>query len=298
MNSITPTIEELCSGFGSPFSVPDSARGSGLLQYLILRSQNIHPFSPNFVKFGTEPAAAEITEPHPPPEFNEAKKTENHHIKHEAPRPETMLSAAKQALHELARLTELQINEPLCHLERISCYTELLARGLAKRKGFTRYLTESYIHDLAMSSVLHDVGKAAVPKDILLKPDRLSAAEFEALKRHTTMGRDIIDAASRMVPRSAYLKMGRGIALSHHERWDGSGYPRGLHGRRIPLSARIVAAADVYDALTSRRPYKCAFSHEAARDYIVSRAGSHFDSEVVRAFSSVSSEFESFRESL
>ncbi len=141
------------------------------------------------------------------------------------------------------------------------------------------------------SSPLHDIGKVGIPDSVLLKPGRLSDREFDIMKTHTTIGADTLQAALRQFPSARFLHMAREIALTHHERFDGSGYPQGLAGDKIPLSGRIVAIADVYDALTSKRVYKQAFSHDIARSIILKDSGSHFDPDLVEAFMAAEDKF-------
>ena len=141
-----------------------------------------------------------------------------------------------------------------------------------------------YIQLLYMTSPLHDIGKVGIPDSILLKPGPLTTEEFEIMKQHTIIGSKTLDAAAAAHPEAKFLCMARDIARSHHERFDGSGYPDGLAGEDIPLCGRIVALADVYDALTTKRVYKPAFSHENAREIILDGMGSHFDPDIVRAF--------------
>src|SRR5690606_11477703 len=135
------------------------------------------------------------------------------------------------------------------------------------------------------------IGKVGIPDSVLLKPGRLNNNEFEIMKNHTLIGAGTLDAAARQFPAVNFLHMARDIALTHHERFDGSGYPRGLQGDSIPLSGRIVALADVYDALTSKRVYKSAMTHEVARSMIVADAGRHFDPAVVSAFLKIEDDF-------
>ena len=135
-----------------------------------------------------------------------------------------------------------------------------------------------------MTSPLHDIGKVGVPDSVLLKPGPLTPDEFEVMKQHTIIGSMTLDAACQTYPDARFLAMARDIARSHHERYDGDGYPDGLAGESIPLCGRIVALADVYDALTTKRIYKPAFSHERAREIIVAGRGSHFDPAIVDAF--------------
>src|SRR5205807_8962518 len=132
-----------------------------------------------------------------------------------------------------------------------------------------------------------DIGKVAIPDCVLLKPGRLSDEEFEIMKTHTLLGAQTLEAAARKYPKAKYLKMAREIAESHHEKWNGTGYPKGREGCDIPLSGRIVALADVYDALVSKRVYKGASTHMTARAIILQGTGTHFDPTVVEAFLAV-----------
>jgi putative two-component system response regulator len=148
-----------------------------------------------------------------------------------------------------------------------------------------------YVQMLYLTSPLHDIGKVAIPDAVLLKPGKLTPDEFEVMKTHTITGARTLGAALASHPEADFLVMAKQIAESHHERFDGSGYPQGLKGTSIPLCGRIVALADVYDALTSKRVYKEAFSHERAREIIVQGAGSHFDPDLVAAFLATEREF-------
>jgi PAS domain S-box-containing protein len=202
------------------------------------------------------------------------------------------LSQAQQVtILTLAKLTEYRDWETGSHLERIMKYTEILARELSKLKEYSGYITDEYIVDLVSSCPLHDIGKVGIPDQILHKPGRLTPEEFEIMKNHTLIGGDTISEAEQKVKNRSYLNLGKEVAYYHHEKWNGKGYPRGLKGENIPLSARIVAIADVYDALTSKRPYKEAFSHEKASEIIRKSARTHFDPTVVNAFISCEEEF-------
>ena len=148
------------------------------------------------------------------------------------------------------------------------------------------------------TSPLHDIGKVGIPDNVLLKPGSLNDSEWAVMKRHTVIGAETLDSALRTHPGAEVLRIARDIAWCHHERWDGSGYPRGLKGEEIPWAARIVALADVYDALTTRRVYKAALPHEHARSLILQGTGSHFDPRVVDAFLAVEAKFIELRERL
>lgn len=190
----------------------------------------------------------------------------------------------------LASLAENYDPDTGDHLERIQSYVALLAKSLGSSSPYADYLQRrsDYVEMLSLASVLHDIGKAVVPREVLMKPARLTAAEFEQIKQHTEVAAKILHRANQhfhdSFQKDSYLAMAREVALHHHEKWDGNGYPLGLKGEEIPLSARIVALADVYDALRSRRPYKEAWSHTETVKEITACRGSHFDPALVDAF--------------
>jgi PAS domain S-box-containing protein len=189
------------------------------------------------------------------------------------------------AILGFARLTEYRDMDTGKHLERIREYTRVLAIGLSKLPKYADYITAEYIEDLCLSSVLHDVGKVGIEDAVLLKPGKLDAKEFEKIKMHATLGGEALRAVDQEIKRESFLTIGKEVAFYHHERWDGSGYPVGKKGEQIPLSARIVAVADVYDALTSKRSYKEAISHDEAVKIIMLERETHFDPDIVDVFS-------------
>lgn len=195
-------------------------------------------------------------------------------------------------IHALASLAETRDNETGNHIRRTQNYVKTLAQTLRTHPRFSYYLTDEQIDMLYLSAPLHDIGKVGIPDYILLKPGRLDAAEFEIMKTHTTLGyQSILSATERLSGGSGFLTCAMEIALSHQEKWDGSGYPQELSGDEIPISARLMAVADVYDALISERYYKKAFSHETAVGIILEGRGSHFDPDVVDAFKRIEGEF-------
>ncbi len=200
------------------------------------------------------------------------------------------------AIFAMAKLAESRDPETGAHLERVRSYSRTLATQLASHPKFSRIIDEKYINLIYLTSPLHDIGKVGIPDCVLLKPGRLSDHEFEIMKRHASLGAETLDAALQQFPEAKFLKMARDIAACHHERFDGSGYPAGLKGNAIPLCGRIVALADVYDALTSKRSYKDEFSHHAARSIILDESGSHFDPDVVDAFLQAEGEFLAIRQ--
>jgi putative two-component system response regulator len=191
----------------------------------------------------------------------------------------------------LAKLAESRDPETGLHLDRIREYSKILGINLARQKKFADILPYADIENIYHTSVLHDIGKVGIPDTILLKAGPLSEAEFEIMKTHTIIGGKTLGQALAEYPDAQFLEVARNIAFWHHERYDGSGYPHGLSKEDIPLCARIVALADVYDALTSKRPYKNALPHETAHQIVLEKKGNHFDPDVVDAFEASESEF-------
>lgn len=191
----------------------------------------------------------------------------------------------------LARLAESRDTDTGEHLERVQQYCGCLARYLLDKGLFAGEIDREFIHLIHQTSPLHDIGKVGIPDAILLKPGRFTPEEFNIMKRHTSIGADTLQAALDKYPTAKFLRMARDIALTHHEKFDGTGYPRGLVGNDIPLCGRIVAVADVYDALTTKRVYKDAFPHEQAVQMIGEQAGRHFDPQIVDAFLACANEF-------
>ena len=182
-------------------------------------------------------------------------------------------------------LAETRDNETGMHIRRTQHYVRELAEGLKNHPRFSADLDPAGIQLLFKSAPLHDIGTVAIPDHILLKPGKLTAEEFEVMKSHTTCGRDAIMAAEKgSVGHNSFLSAAREIAYGHHEKWDGSGYPQGLSGAAIPVFARIMAVADVYDALISHRVYKTGMPHAKALEIIREGRGSHFDPDVCDQF--------------
>ena len=194
------------------------------------------------------------------------------------------LESRNVIIFALAKLAESRDPETGAHLERIREYSRLLAERLSQLPKYAEVIDADYVRTIYTTSPLHDIGKVGIPDHVLLKPGPLTAEEFEIMKQHAIIGSNTLNAALQEQPDAEYLRFARDIAASHHEKYDGSGYPLGLRGDDIPLCGRIVAVADVYDALTTARVYKDAFSHEKARKIILEGRGSHFDPDVVDAF--------------
>lgn len=192
----------------------------------------------------------------------------------------------------MASLAETRDNETGNHIRRTQYFVKALAEQLRHHARFTHFLTERNIVMLFKSAPLHDIGKVGIPDRILLKPGRLTPEEFEIMKTHTQLGFDAIAHAEKSLGTSVeFLNIAKEIALSHQEKWDGTGYPAGLSGDDIPISARLMALADVYDALKSRRVYKVAMPHEEAFEFIVNNRGLHFDPDIVDAFIEIQDDF-------
>jgi len=193
------------------------------------------------------------------------------------------------AMASLAETRDLMTGN---HIRRTQFYMSALASSLQSHPRFARFLDESSITMLFKSAPLHDIGKIGIPDCILLKPGRLTPEEFEVMKTHAALGRNAIEAAERWLGTSLdFLTMAKEIANFHHERWDGDGYPLGLSGDDIPVSARLMAVADVYDALISRRVYKDPIPHFVAVEAIIQEKGTRFDPDVVDAFVGIQNEF-------
>jgi len=200
------------------------------------------------------------------------------------------------AIFALANLAESRDPETGRHLERIQRYARILSDRLAAKREFGKITDRGYVENIYLTSPLHDIGKVGIPDCVLLKPGRLDDAEFQVMKKHTEIGGQTLAAAAKQYPGVDYLRMATDIAMTHHERFDGKGYPRGLAGDAIPLCGRITALADVYDALTSKRVYKEAFTHNIARSILVNESGDHFDPRIVQAFLETEEAFETTRE--
>lgn len=217
----------------------------------------------------------------------------NHFLESEVTRRTQEVSAIQDVtILVMASLAETRDAETGNHIRRTQYYVKALAEKIRPHPRFEDFLSEHNIQMLFKSAPLHDIGKVGIPDRILLKPGRFTPEEFEVMKTHTTLGRDAIaHAEASLGTRVEFLTMAKDIALFHQEKWDGSGYPAGLRGEAIPISARLMALADVYDALISRRVYKEGMSHEKAVDIIAQGRGSHFDPDLVDSFLAIQDEF-------
>ncbi len=218
---------------------------------------------------------------------------QNEHLDHLVHQRTDQLARMQDAtILAMASLAETRDNETGNHIRRTQHYVATLARQLQSNPRFNSILTDDNIELLYKSAPLHDVGKVGVPDRILLKPGKLDPDEFEIMKLHTVYGRDtILSVEKHLGSSNGFLTFAREIAYSHQEKWDGSGYPEGLKHDAIPVSARLMAVADVYDALISKRVYKPAFSHENAVDIMKQGRGKHFDPDMLDAFLVVEEQF-------
>jgi putative two-component system response regulator len=196
-----------------------------------------------------------------------------------------------EMVFSLTKLAESRDDSAGRHLERIQAFCKLLATRLIEHLKYKGELDSTFIEHIFMASPLHDIGKIGIPDSILFKPGRLSPEEFEVMKNHTVIGYRTIESVHRIFPENTFIKIASQIARSHHEKWDGGGYPDGLHGEDIPLPARIMAIADVYDALRTPRIYKQSFNHLESCDIIIEGSDTHFDPLMVEIFKQLEPKF-------
>jgi len=225
-------------------------------------------------------------------EFGIIAKSTNLTIEALRTRTEELSQMTDATILGLSSLAETRDNETGEHIRRTQHYVRVLAEHLKTHPRFESVLTPSMIDLIYKSAPLHDSGKVGIPDAILLKPGRLTDEEFEIMKQHALIGSEALQSAQKELGSNSFLTVACEIMETHHEKWDGSGYPHGLKGEQIPISGRIMALADVYDALISERVYKAAFSHEKARDIIIEGKGTHFDPDVVDAFLELETKFQ------
>lgn len=191
----------------------------------------------------------------------------------------------------VSKLAEYRDDETGHHIERTRMFCRTIAEQLRRNPCYEEIISDAYLEDIFHAAPLHDIGKVGIADSILLKPGKLTSEEFEIMKTHAMIGANTLQTVSNKYPKNAFVNMGIAIASAHHEKWDGSGYPDGLAGEDIPLAGRIMALADVYDALRSKRPYKDPFTHEKSCRIILEGKGKHFDPVVVEAFQQVEARF-------
>ena len=221
---------------------------------------------------------------------NEASKTEKNSQMQLLRSEKDLVRTRNAVIFGLAKLAEYRDQETGQHLERIALYSTKLTIALRRDPRFRERISPQFAKSIGISAVLHDIGKVAIEDAILRKPGRLEPDERDQMQQHTLVGAECIRQIELRLGNSNFLQMARKIALCHHERWDGSGYPDKVGGEDIPLAARIVAIADIYDALSAKRVYKDAYPHERCVDIIRSEAGKHLDPTIVDVFMKIESE--------
>jgi HD-GYP domain-containing protein (c-di-GMP phosphodiesterase class II) len=238
-------------------------------------------------------------------DVTEMKKVEDelerytHHLEQMVEEKVKEISSSQMAtIYALIKLSESRDGETGAHIERTASFCKLIAQKLQLLPEYAGLVTDKFIDTIYKASPLHDIGKVGIPDSILIKPGKLTDEEFAMMKNHVQLGYDTLAKVSKQYDGNEFLKMGSEIALYHHEKWDGSGYLHGLSGEDIPLSARIMALSDVYDALRSKRTYKDAFSHEKTLGIISSNKGSHFDPALVDVLLTYGEEFRLMYESI
>ena len=207
-------------------------------------------------------------------------------------------SSQMATIYALIKLSESRDDDTGAHIERTASFCRLLAQKARTVPEYADIITDTFLETIYKASPLHDIGKVGIPDSILLKPGKLTNEEFAIMRTHVQIGYDTLSKVGQQYDKNEFLTMGMDIALHHHEKWNGSGYNNGLKGAEIPLSARIMALSDVYDALRSVRVYKDAFSHEKSMEIIASSKGSHFDPVLVDILIQHQEEFESLYESM
>lgn len=201
-------------------------------------------------------------------------------------------------IYALAKLTQYRDDQTGTHLERVKKFCGLLASDLAKSQKYCKIIDSDYIEIISNASALHDIGKVGIPDYILLKPEKLTTEEFEIMKKHTIIGAETLEYVRRSYPKNKFINCGIDIARHHHEKWDGTGYPDGLSGDDIPLPAKIMSIADMYDALKSKRPYKEPLTHSECCKIINNKNSIYFDPDIVNTFINVNKEINSIWEQL
>lgn len=203
------------------------------------------------------------------------------------------INAAQLAtIYSLIKLSESRDDDTGKHIDRVGSYAQHLTKAARLSTLFNCEINDQFEMDIYHASAMHDIGKVGISDAVLLKPGKLDKEEFDIIKTHPTIGFNTLDAISKSYPQNHMISLGAEVAYSHHEKWDGSGYPRGLKGEQIPLCARIVAIADVYDALRSKRPYKVPFEHDQAIRFIKDGSGTHFDPDLINIFQTISHDFD------
>jgi putative two-component system response regulator len=200
-------------------------------------------------------------------------------------------AAQMTTIFALIKLSESRDDDTGKHIERVGSYAYVLTNAARLSTYFNCEINDQFELDIYHASAMHDIGKVGISDAILLKPGKLTAEEFDLIKTHTTIGFNTLEAITKNYPQNQMISLGAEVAYCHHEKWDGNGYPRGLKAEQIPLSARIVAIADVYDALRSKRPYKEPYDHDQTIKYIKEGSGTHFDPKLTEILATIDAEF-------
>lgn len=217
----------------------------------------------------------------------------NHHLEAiVAERMRDVYDSQMATLAAISTLAEWRDEDTGAHIDRTKQYCRILAQCLASNPDFTSVISETFIDSIYHAAPLHDIGKVGIPDTILLKPGKLTPEEFEQMKSHTLIGARTLETVQKAYPKNSFIDTGIKLARSHHEKWNGSGYPDGLAGTDIPLVGRIMAIADVYDALRAKRPYKEPMPHADACALIRNESGKHFDPQLVECFTRLENEFD------
>jgi len=229
-------------------------------------------------------------------EYKEYLHIHNKLLEHKVTQQVKEISSAQlSAIFSMSKLAESKDPETGAHLERMREYCRVLSNYLSGTRVYTGIIDNNFVETIYAASPLHDIGKVGVPDSVLLKPGKLDENEWTIMQSHTTIGAETLIAVHELHPNNDFIHMGIDVAQSHHEKWDGTGYPNGLSGTNIPLAARILPVGDVYDALTSKRCYKEAFSHDKSKQIILEGSGNHFEPAIVDAFLETEAEFVKIR---
>lgn len=228
--------------------------------------------------------------------FSESSQQYHQTAEQTLQREKDLVRTRNAVIFGLAKLAESRDPDTGYHLEKIACYSTRLATALRRTARYRQQVTPAFVRQIGISSALHDIGKVGVEDAVLLKPGQLTGDERNRMQLHAQAGGECIREIERRLGNSNFLQLAREIAFCHHERWDGQGYPAGLSGEQIPLAARIVAIADVYDALSSRRVYKEAFPHEKCVEIITQESGKQFDPHLVEVFLKIEGQFREIAE--
>lgn len=211
---------------------------------------------------------------------------------------EDISNSQMSMIFALAKLSEMRDDETGQHIERVQALCRILATLMISHPKFTHLIDMAFVDRIFFASPLHDIGKVGIPDSILMKNGKLTTEEFEIMKTHAMVGSQTLAAVQKHYPHNAFINMGISISRSHHEKWNGKGYPDGLSAEAIPLSARMMAVVDVYDALRSKRVYKAALTHEGACAILRAEKGQHFDPDLIDVFFDHEHEFEQVYDTL